>query len=585
MKRAFRFVFAAFALAVPMAARAIPPQVVSIHPARQQIGAPANSNIQVEFTENIDATTVDAISFRAFGHWSGPATGSCDVNGRRITFTPDESFFAGEYVTVSLSRAIEDATGESMALGYAWSFWIRSGAGTLDLDYATRYTARQLAETWVQPYGAYAGDFDNDGWSDLFIPCESTDDVRIFMNDGAGFYPGAFSVKKPANMNGPSPNEAADFDNDGEIDVVVGSFNSDRLTVMFGDGVGGFPTSVSLLTGATQNRGVGVLDLNGDGWDDVVSASRAGSNASIFMNNGDGTFAARVNLEAGVANETSIAVADANNDGLLDVFLGNYGAPRNVTVLLGDGAGGLVAQTPVPTSGQPWMLAVGDVDNDGNVDVFSANSSGNGIGVHLGDGAGGLSAVTTKPVGSFPLAIDAGDIDGDGDLELVSSDYGSASWTLYENVGGTFVNPRALNASSAGSCATLHDRDNDGDLDITGIDEIDDWVYLFENDPPPSNAPPVPDSRVTMGQNHPNPFNPSTTIRFEMTRAGAVSIRVYGTTGAFVAALANDRYEAGAHDVRWNGTDANGARVASGVYFYRLEAGGVELTRKMMLLK
>jgi hypothetical protein len=573
-------------LLLPAAVLAAPPQVVSVQPARQRIDAPANGVIEAQFNTHIDPSTVDAVSFRVFGRWSGPASGTLQVAAGVITFTPDQPFFAGEYVTVSMSRAIENMAGEAMAFGHAWSFWIESEPASLDLEYVTRYDVRQTAETWVQPYGAYAGDLDNDGWSDLFVPCEQTDDVRIYMNNGAGLYSGGFTITKPANTNTPSPNEGADFDNDGEIDVVVTNVSSDRVIVMFGDGTGAFPTSIGLLAGATQVRGVGVLDLNGDGWDDIVTASRVLNATSIFLNNGDGTFAPRVDIEAGVAAETSIAVADANNDGILDVFLGNYNIPRNVTVLLGDGNGGLVAQTPVPTSGQPWMLAVGDLNGDGDVDVFSANSSGNGMGVHYGDGAGGISAVSSLATGGFPLAIDAGDIDGDGDLELVSSDYGSASWTIWENNGaGGFVNPRSLDASSAGSCATLHDRDNDGDLDLTGLDEVDDWIYLFDNDSAVAVVPRVPAVAVTMEQNQPNPFNPSTTIRFELAREGFVNLTVYDATGAFVATLANARYAPGPHDVRWNGTDAAGRRVASGLYFYRLNAVGSELSRKMMLLK
>jgi hypothetical protein len=196
-----------------------------------------------------------------------------------------------------------------------------------------------------------------------------------------------------------------------------------------------------------------------------------------------------------------------------------------------------------------------------------------------------LSAVSTKATGEFPLAIDTGDIDGDGDLDLVSSDYSSGTWTIWENTGtGSFVVPHLLPASAAGSCATLHDRDNDGDLDLTGLDEIDDWVYLYKNNAP-STSVPVPAHAVTMAQNHPNPFNPSTTIRFEMARTGFVDLSIYDATGAFVAALARANFAAGPHDVRWNGVDASGRRVASGLYFYRLRANGVELSRKMMLLK
>jgi hypothetical protein len=548
------------------------------------VGAPVNGNVRATFDLDIDAASLTPSSVRVFGRWSGPAAGTVSVHLNTITFVPDEPFFAGEYVTVSLSKEIRSTGGEAMPTGFAWAFWAASQPASIDLTFVTRYTTRQGNETWVQPYGAYAGDLDNDGWSDLFIPCEQTDDVRVFMN-GAGAYATGFTRELPANMNTPSPNEPGDFDNDGEIDVAVGNTGNNRVTVMFGDGTGDFPASVSLIASGTQVRGIGVLDLNGDGWDDIVAASRSGNATSIFLNQGDRTFAAKVDIEAGVASETSIAVADANNDGILDVFLGNYGFPRNVTVLLGDGAGGLVAQTPVPTSGQPWMLAVGDLNADGHVDVFSANSSGNGIGIHFGDGAGGISAVTTKPTGAFSLAIDAGDVDGDGDLELVSSDYAAGSWTLWANEGnGTFVQSRTLPASSAGSCATLHDRDNDGDMDITGLDEIDDWVYLYENDSTPTTVPAIP-VHVSMEQNRPNPFNPSTTIRFRLERAGDVELAVFDASGGFVVALADAHYAAGSHDVRWDGTRAGGGRAASGVYFYRLRANGVELTRKMMLLK
>ena len=81
------------------------------------------------------------------------------------------------------------------------------------------------------------------------------------------------------------------------------------------------------------------------------------------------------------------------------------------------------------------------------------------------------------------------------------------------------------------------------------------------------------------------PFNPTTEIHFELARAGLVNLSVFDASGAFVTAIAQATFGAGPHDVRWNGTDAGGRRVASGVYFYRLTANGTELTRKMMLLK
>lgn len=91
--------------------------------------------------------------------------------------------------------------------------------------------------------------------------------------------------------------------------------------------------------------------------------------------------------------------------------------------------------------------------------------------------------------------------------------------------------------------------------------------------------------RFALEQNHPNPFNPSTTIRYEVPRVERVTLIVYNSLGQAVRRLVEDRLQQGSHTVIWDGRDDNGREVAGGVYVYRLTAGGLSESRKAILLK
>jgi cytoskeletal protein CcmA (bactofilin family) len=86
-------------------------------------------------------------------------------------------------------------------------------------------------------------------------------------------------------------------------------------------------------------------------------------------------------------------------------------------------------------------------------------------------------------------------------------------------------------------------------------------------------------------QNHPNPFNPSTTISFAVPKAGEVSLKVYNLRGQLVATLHDEAIAAGRHQIVWDGKDRGGVLVASGIYVYRLEADGFVATKKLTLMK
>ncbi len=100
------------------------------------------------------------------------------------------------------------------------------------------------------------------------------------------------------------------------------------------------------------------------------------------------------------------------------------------------------------------------------------------------------------------------------------------------------------------------------------------------------SAAPARRSGALLEANAPNPFNPSTTLAFELFEPGAAELDVYDVAGRHVRRLAHGAWrEAGRHEVVWDGRDEHGAQVAAGVYVYRLRVGSLEQTRRMVLLK
>jgi hypothetical protein len=129
-------------------------------------------------------------------------------------------------------------------------------------------------------------------------------------------------------------------------------------------------------------------------------------------------------------------------------------------------------------------------------------------------------------------------------------------------------------------------------MDIDGSEEI--WNFLSRYDingliggttgiePGDEHRTPA---TFSLAQNYPNPFNPQTTIRFSLGKSGHVTLRIYNTTGRLVQTLVDEQKASGEHSLIWNGMDAHGRMVGSGVYFYRIDTGGDHDTKSMILLK
>ncbi len=480
-------------------------QVVAVSPTARTLVAPTNSAVAITFDRPVDSSTINSDSFRVFGRWGGTVSGTyvfSDGN-QTVTLMPDEPFSAGEQVMVILANTIqaEDDTFLRSA-GYSYQFWTATATVNAEFELLDVLSTLSFPGDTTRAYGGVGSDFNNDGWMDLGIVNEVSEDVRIFVNtaDGTGNYHDFLTPPAPVNTQA-SPNEPADFNNDGNTDLVVGNINTASLSILLGNGDGTFDAPPQISVGPYP-RGVAVLDADGDGDMDVANTNSGGVNGdlSLLLNNGDGTFADPVYFDGQGQQEWAMAAADMNADGIMDLVVGTQShASPQILVHLGNGDGSFTFLAAYPAGGPVWMINTGDLNGDGHDDVATANSGGNSGSILLNDGAGHLSAPLVTPTDSLVLSTRIGDVDGDGDLDWVLSSY-FGDWRMFMNDGAVnFSAGPTFPSSMAASCAVLLDFDNDGDMDLALIDEEADEVVLMENvgEPGPPPITPTPSTTPT----------------------------------------------------------------------------------------
>ena len=238
----------------------------------------------------------------------------------------------------------------------------------------------------VDAWSIAAADFNGDGIQDLAVTESAlsgeTGTVTILLGNGDGtFTPTAAS---PATGGRPYSIVAGDFNRDGIADLVVvnsGTYPNDSdLTVLLGNGDGTFtPTSTNPLTGVDPDS-IAAADFNEDGILDLAVANAYSNTLSILLGNGDGTFTPTAVSPVTGSQPSSVAVGDFNGDGVPDLAVSNVGTGAGgstVTVLLGNGDGSFSATATAPPTGlYPERLAVADFNGDGLTDVAAGLDSG-----------------------------------------------------------------------------------------------------------------------------------------------------------------------------------------------------------------
>ncbi len=275
------------------------------------------------------------------------------------------------------------------------------------------------------PRGVYVADLDQDGHLDAVTVDQHQKSVVFMQGSADGTFTRVTAVPLAITANEtPGHIVIRDFDEDGLLDIMVGVFETGELQLLRNPGSMNFTIPIAedrTLVGG-KLRGLDAADFNGDEHWDVLVADSAGGTLQLLLGDGAGNFSVATSLVMGGTTYATFA-GDLDADGISDgvVTMSNPdGSNSRLTLLKGDGLGGLETVGTFPLSSISHSIQVGDLNIDGLVDLVIGQNNifTDEISVLLNNGEFGFSQAMLA-VGDDPGSPSIADVDGDGDEDIV----------------------------------------------------------------------------------------------------------------------------------------------------------------------
>ncbi len=418
---------------------ALPNQIIGISPF--PIAAQSSALLPVTFT-----STTSPVCVTASGLVTLLSTGTCSIAASQGGGA--RGFSAATPVTRSFTVSRATPSGASFTP-------VESGPFTAGAN----------------PFSVAVGDFNGDGKPDFATANFDGSSVTVMLGDGLGGFAAAPGSPLPGGISSIGV-AVGDFNGDGFQDLALANFTSANVTVLLGDGQGAFaPAPGSPFVVGTSPQYIAVGDFNGDGIQDLVTPNFGSSTVTVLLGNGAGGFAPSPGSPVAVGSSPiAVVVGDFNRDGIQDIATANYEG-NSLTVLLGNGSGGFSTApgSPVAVGASPTFLSAGDFNGDGITDLAATDGSSGTVSVLLGNGLGGFSPAPNSPfsVGSEPFSLAVADLNGDGISDLVASNYGSGTFTaLLGNGLGGFAPGSPVTVGPSPLSLAVADFNRDGIEDV-----------------------------------------------------------------------------------------------------------------------
>ena len=307
----------------------------------------------------------------------------------------------------------------------------------------------------------YPADFDMDGDLDIVLTSWNEDSLVWKENLGGGNFGPNQLIS--ATLDGPNSVYAGDLNGDGSMDIVAGGTESSSIEVYINHGTGLFDLNQTISNATADVMCVYADDLDNDGQIDILSASHTDNKIAWYKNLGNKEFSLQKVISSTRTEARSVVAADLDNDGFKDVISAAYGDTLAWHKNLENG--NFSEPQKIPDASNTKIVKIGDIDNDGLLDIVFFKNQINNIYMvkNLGNGSFGPMQFLYHLVGTLTLDID--DVNNDSYPDIVFGSGSTVSVGMNDGTGG-FLAVQNLNIANGAVSLCLEDMDNDGFTDI-----------------------------------------------------------------------------------------------------------------------